>query len=85
VPIRWSWVTPGRCVERGRASVAVEQRAIREHVAEVETIAATRPPRQRRRASGRLRRRSKPHADAVCQVAVVMGAIVWELFGTPGV
>jgi hypothetical protein len=78
------------CIERGLAAVAVEQQAVREHVEEIQKIAATLDPksgtpRQRRLAFGRLRRRLKSSPDAVRrQMAVVMAAFVCGLFAGAG-
>jgi hypothetical protein len=74
------------CIDRGLASVAAEQEAIREHVGEIQKIAQTLSPengdsRTRRRQFGRLRRRLKSSADPIRrQMGLVMGAFVCGLF-----
>lgn len=74
------------CIDRGLAAVAVEQKAIREQVREIQKIAQTLcvesgDGRTRRRRFGRLRRRLKSSRDPVRrQMASVMGAFVYGLF-----
>ena len=74
------------CIDRGLGAVATEQQTIREHVREVQKIAATLDPERgsgtkRRARFGQLRRRLARSRDPVRrQMAVVMVAFVEGLF-----